>query len=184
MAASIDLLAGIVDGLREKAREIVVAVNFLSVLPLALQDSSARVKQSGFWLLGTCAVHCPEPLAPMLPHILPHCAGGLALTWQGRTAPNMTFTVANSAAWAIGEICCAVPAETMDPHLEAIVSAFMALLVKRDVKPWQQAGFDHLIYTVCITIHRLRERTALGGRWPSVYSQIPQDLRDRFQRMY
>lgn len=184
MAASIDLLAGIVDGLKERSREIVVAVNFLSVLPLALQDSSARVKQSGFWLLGTCAVNCPEPLAPVLPQLLPHCAGGLALSWQGRVSPNMTFTVASNAAWAVGEVCVRAPAEIMEQHLEAIVSALMALLQKRDIKPWQQPGFDHLLYTVCITINRLRERTALGGKWPSIYGQLPQDLRDRFQRMY
>jgi len=179
MAASCDLLSGLLEGLLEQSREVINQLNFYSVLALALRDSSSRVKQSGYWLLGTCATHCVEPLVPLLPELLPLCAAGLG--------PKMSITVSNNACWAIGEVSAKGPAEAMTPHLDAIVHALMAIIQRRDgaeIKWWQRQGHHALMQTVCVTIQRLRERTALGAQWPAIYGQLPADLRGSLQQRY
>jgi len=154
-------------------------LNFCSVLALAMRDSSSRVKQSGYWLLGTCATHCMEPLLPLLPELLPLCSAGLG--------PTMSITVSSNACWAIGEVCAKGPPEAMAPHLNTIVPALLEILKRRDgaeVRWWQRQGHHTLMQNVCITLRRLRERTALGAQWPAVYGQLPADLRGRLQQLY
>merc|ERR1712190_457048 len=109
MAAGIDLLAGVLEGLGENVRELLAQQNFLVILPDAVSDSAPRVKQSAYALIGTCATVCIEALMPILPQLLPLCCAGLG--------PGMNPTVSNNASWAIGEICIKVP-DFMGPHLD------------------------------------------------------------------
>merc|ERR1712100_812362 len=71
MASCCDLFACAIEGLRENATQIVAQLSLLSVVPLAAQNSSNRVKQSGFWLMAVSAMHCMDALSPLLPQLIP-----------------------------------------------------------------------------------------------------------------
>ncbi|CAE8617109.1 unnamed protein product [Polarella glacialis] len=178
MATAVDLLAGIVEGLKEQAKEMVAKMNFLSILPLVCQDKSSRTRQSGFWLWGTATAFCIEQLAPLLPQLLPMGVAGLA--------PGASITVNNNATWAMSETALKVPADLINPHLNAIVPALLAILQRKDgvdVKAWQRQGHRQLMTTVCVTLQHLKASTALGSQWPSVYNQLPAELRTHLQQM-
>ncbi|CAE8701907.1 unnamed protein product, partial [Polarella glacialis] len=144
MAASIDLLSGIVEGLQGKVSEVLQQQNFLSVVPEVLKDTALQVKQSAFALVGDSAKHCMEHLAPFLSQILPHCAKALR--------ENSSATVSNNAAWAIGEICIKAGPEFMSNYLEDVVGSLVSALHRQ-----QQNGQrpQLLMQNVCITIGRL-----------------------------
>mmetsp|Transcript_23541 Transcript_23541/g.42101 ORF Transcript_23541/g.42101 Transcript_23541/m.42101 type:complete len:912 (+) Transcript_23541:138-2873(+) len=144
MAASIDLLSGIVEGLQGKVSEVLQQQNFLSVVPEVLKDTALQVKQSAFALVGDSAKHCMEHLAPFLSQILPHCAKALR--------ENNSATVSNNAAWAIGEICIKAGPDFMSNYLEDVVGSLVSALHRQ-----QQNGQrpQLLMQNVCITIGRL-----------------------------
>eukprot|EP00403_Amphidinium_massartii_P046379 CAMPEP_0178457652 /NCGR_PEP_ID=MMETSP0689_2-20121128/47132_1 /TAXON_ID=160604 /ORGANISM="Amphidinium massartii, Strain CS-259" /LENGTH=907 /DNA_ID=CAMNT_0020083919 /DNA_START=41 /DNA_END=2764 /DNA_ORIENTATION=- len=140
MAASIDLLAGIIEGLQERVQEVLQQQNFIMVIPECLKDSSLQVKQSAFALVGDCARFCIGFLVPFLPQLLPAAAASLR---QG-TSP----TVSNNASWAVGEVCVRVGPDFMAPYLDELVKALHAVLTKQH----QQALLRR---NVCITLGRL-----------------------------
>jgi len=141
MAASIDLLSGLVEGLQGRVSEVLQQQNFLAVVPEVLKDTAMNVKQSAFALVGDSAKHCIEYLAPYLPQLLPLCAKALR--------DNTSATVSNNASWAIGEICIKVGPDYMSNHLEDIVGALTQALARQDGRR------QHLMQNVCITLGRL-----------------------------
>jgi len=146
MAASIDLLSGIVEGLRERVGETVLSQhNFIAVVPEVLKDTALQVKQSAFALVGDCAKNSIEHVVPFLPQILPLCAKSLR---EGTSA-----TVSNNASWAIGEICVKVGPDFMAPYLEEAAGSLIGVIV-RDHQPHQPAP-HLLIQNCCITLGRL-----------------------------
>jgi len=178
MAASVDLLAAVVEGLQEQGPEAIAKMNFLSILPLALQENSSRTKQSGFWLWGSCTAHCMVPLSAILPQLIPFCVNGLG--------PSVSITVNSNAAWALSETSRKMPAE-VNPHLGVLIPPLVAILQRKDgidIKPWQRQGHGQLLRTVCFTLTNLRQYTALGEKWPTLYQQLPADLRGHLQATY
>lgn len=150
MAASLDLLAGIIEGLLDSSGQVVMQSNFLAMLPEVLRCKSMRVKQSGFALMGSAASHCMEQLGPHLPQLLPLCATGLV--------NGMTTMVSHNASWAIGEVCVRVSPAIIDPHVDILLAGFIQILNRKDgidIKPWQRQGHRALLGNVCITIGRL-----------------------------
>jgi len=142
MAASIDLLSGMVEGLQGRVSEVLQHHNFLAVVPEVLKDTALNVKQSAFALVGDSAKHCIEFLAPFLPQLLPLCAKSLR--------ENTSATVSNNASWAIGEICVKVGPDFMSNYLEDIVGALIQALAR------QNGQRQHLLMqNVCITLGRL-----------------------------
>ena len=85
LAGSLDLLAGIIEGLHDLTAQVLVQQNFLVVIPEVLKCKAHRVKQSGFALMGSAATHVIDELGPLLPQLLPLCATGLS--------PGMTTMV-------------------------------------------------------------------------------------------
>lgn len=142
MSASIDLLAGIVEGLREQVSQVLVQHNFIQVIPEVLKDTALNVKQSAFALVGDCAKNCIQYLVPLLPEILPLCAKALR--------ENTLATVSNNASWAVGEICVKVGPEYMAPYLMEVVSALVGILQRQQGQP-----NTLLSQNVCITLGRL-----------------------------
>lgn len=140
MAASIDLLAGIIEG--EKAAEVLARQNFMIVIPEVLKDTALQVKQSAFALVGDCAKNNIQYLTPILPDILPLCAKSLR--------DNTSATVSNNSSWAIGEICVKVGAEYMAPYLDDIIQSLVGVLQRQ-----QGRGHQLLQQNVCITLGRL-----------------------------
>mmetsp|Transcript_83804 Transcript_83804/g.233748 ORF Transcript_83804/g.233748 Transcript_83804/m.233748 type:complete len:908 (-) Transcript_83804:117-2840(-) len=141
MAGGIDLLAGVVEGLGERTKEVLQEVNFIMVVPEVLKDTALNVKQSAFALVGDCAKNCIEFLVPFLPEIIPFCAKSLS--------ENTSATVSNNASWAIGEICVKVGPDFMAPYLEQVVQPMAAILARA---PSQQ---PLLLSNVSITLGRL-----------------------------
>merc|ERR1719424_661516 len=107
LASSLDLLAGIIEGLHDMTAHVLAQQNFLIVLPEVLKCRAHRVKQSGFALMGSAATHVIDQLGPHLPQLLPLCATGLS--------PGMTTMVSHNASWAIGEICLRVSPAVIEP---------------------------------------------------------------------
>lgn len=143
MAASIDLLSGIVEGLTTRVDQVLVQHNFIVVIPEVLKDTAMQVKQSAFALMGDCAKYCIEYLVPFLPDLLPLCARSLR--------DNSSATVSNNAAWAIGEVCVKVGPDFMASYLDDVVPSLIGVL-SRQTEPQQR----HLLYqNVCITLGRL-----------------------------
>jgi len=145
MAASIDLLAGIVEGLGERVQQVLAQQNFIVVAPEVLKDTSMQVKQSAFALCGDCAKNCIEYLRPFLPQVLPLCAASLR--------QNTSATVSNNAAWVIGEVCVKVGPEFMGPYLDDLMTALSSVLTRQGMQYGQQQQL--LTQNVCITIGRL-----------------------------
>lgn len=150
MASSIDLLAGIIEGLGDSVGQVLGQQNFLQVLPEVVSVRAPRVKQSGFAMMGSACTHCIDHLAPLLPQLLPLCSTGFA--------PGMTTMASHNASWAIGEVCVRVPAAQVEPHIEVLLPAFVGILNRKDgidIKPWQRQAHRALLGNVCITIGRL-----------------------------
>jgi len=171
MASCCDLFSGVIEGLREHSKEIAAQLSLLSVVPLCVGNSSSRVKQSGFWLMASAAVHCTEQLAPLLPQLMPLCAAGLGA--------SMSITVSINANRALGEVC-----QRMDvgPYLSGLVPPLVAILQRAEIKQWQMRGHTELLRNVCATVNLLRQRSALGQQWPTICAQLPalQTLQQRF----
>lgn len=176
IAGCCDLFAGVIEGLQEHAREIVQQLGLLSVIALALRNKSSRVKQSGFWLMAVGAMRYTDRLLPYLPELMPLCAQGLA--------PSMSLTVSLNAVRAIGEVCQQVQPEVLNPHLEALVPALVAILRRGDIKGWQMRGHHELLWGVCETLNRLRQRTAVGQQWAAVCAQLPADTIAKLQQKF
>jgi len=140
MAASIDLLSGIVEGLGDKVKQALAQQNFIMAVPEALKDTALQVKQSSFALIGDCAKYCIEYLVPFLPQLLPLCGQALR--------ENTSGTVSNNASWAIGEICVKVGPEFMAPYLEQVVQPLIGIITRPN-------GQQLLMTNVCITLGRL-----------------------------
>jgi transportin-1 len=174
MASVCDLFSGVLQGLKEHAKDIAAQMSMLTVASLAIRNSSGRAKQSGLWLMSVAAIHCPEVLAPHIPELMPLCAAALG--------PSMTMTVSINAGRAIGEVCQRMSPEAMAPHLNALVPPLVAILQRADVKQWQMSGHNELLRTVCSTLNCLRQRTALGQQWPQISAQLPalQKLQQRY----
>lgn len=170
MAASIDLLSGIVAGLQGKVAEVLQQQNFLSVVPEVLKDSALQVKQSAFALVGDSAKHCIEHLAPFLPQLLPQCAKALR--------ENTSATVSNNASWAVGEICIKVGADFMANYLDEVVDALISSL--RSTQPSQRQAL--LMQNVCITLGRLGVvcGPSMGkkfGQFAQIWCMVMKDVR-------
>lgn len=140
MAASVDLLSGIVEGLGEKVKEVLAQQNFILAVPEVLKDTALNVKQSAFALVGDCAKNCIEYLVPILPQLFPLCAKSLR--------ENSSATVSNNASWAIGEICIKIGPELMAPYLDMVVLPLAGILVRGQ-------GQQLLLSNVSITLGRL-----------------------------
>merc|ERR1712099_114874 len=98
--------------------------------------------------------------------------------------PTISMTISTNACWAIGEVCQKAPPQTLTPFLDALVPALLAILQRRDVKPWQSKGHHELLHTVCMTMNYLRRGTALGQQWPTVCAQLPADLQETLRQRY
>jgi len=172
MASCCDLFSGIIEGLRENAKEITAQASLLSVVPLCTRTNSARVRQSGFWLMSVASVHCTEQIVPLLPELMPLCAAGLG--------PTMSITVSINANRALGEVC---QRADVGPYLQVLVPALVAILQRAGIKQWQERGHSELLRNACATVNVLRQRSpAFGQQWPTICSQLPalQNLQQRF----
>jgi hypothetical protein len=178
IAAVCDLFAGILEGLRENAGQIAAQFGMLSVVPMAIRNSSSRVKQSGFWLMAIAARHCNALVLPLLPEVIPLCAAGLG--------PTMSFTVSTNACIAIGDVCEHAQPETLTPYLGAIIPALIQTLQRRDehVPNWQMRGYNQLLRSGCTALNRLRQKSALGQQWGAVCAQFPADVGGKLQKRY
>lgn len=175
MGSCCDLLAAILNGLREHASAIATQLGMLSVIPLAVRHSSSRAKQSGFWLMACGGMHCPELLLPLLPELIPLCAAGLG--------PTASITVSINASNAMKAVCERAPPDTLTPFLNPLVPALVAI-VQRDVKQWQVRGHGELLRNVCALFNSMRQKSALGQQWAQVSAQLPAPAVAQLQQRY
>jgi len=174
VSASVDLLAGIVIGLRERVKEVLVHQNFLSVLPEVLKDTALNVKQSAFALMGDSAQCCIESLVPFLPQLLPLCASSLR--------NYSSATVCNNASWAIGEVCVKVGPEFMTPYLDDIVPSLVGVLVRH-------GNQNRLLpQNICITLGRLGvvcgpQMAKCFGGFARIWCIVMRDVRNDHEKV-
>lgn len=176
IACCCDLYASILEGLKEHARGIVQQFSLLSVIGLALRNRSARVRQSGFWLMATGARLFIDRLLPHIPELMPICVQALG--------PTASMTVSINAVGAIGEVCQQVQPEVLNPYLEALVPALLDISQRGNIQQWQMRGHHELLRGVCTAMNRLRQRTAVGQQWGAVVGRLPPDVLAKLQRNY
>eukprot|EP00928_Gymnodinium_smaydae_P026611 TRINITY_DN2083_c0_g1_i3.p1 TRINITY_DN2083_c0_g1~~TRINITY_DN2083_c0_g1_i3.p1 ORF type:complete len:400 (-),score=32.93 TRINITY_DN2083_c0_g1_i3:51-1250(-) len=177
MASSVDLLSNLIEGLQDQSQQLLAEHNFLAVLPLALKYDNARLKQSGFWLMGTAATHCIQRLVPMLPMVFPFVAPNLST--------STTMTVNMNAAWAVGEVCVrGAPVDPLLPHLQAISTGMCMILARKEgveVKQWQRRGHGALCACTLQALQHLRRTTPLGEKWAVVFSSLPAEAQAKLR---
>lgn len=141
MAAALDLLAGIVEGLGPAVQEVLAQQNFVNVLVETVKETDMPVKQSTFALMGDCAKYCSNQLASHISTLIPECATCLL---------HHSPSVSNNASWAIGETCVNINAEILRPYLPLIVTNLLKLL--NQARQMQRRA---LFQNACITFGRL-----------------------------
>lgn len=146
MAASLDLVSGIMRGVQERITDLLDQKNFLCVIPEVIAHTPANnVKQSAFALVGDAPRNCMPYLQPYLSDILTLCASNLS--------PNIPANVCNNASWAIGEICVHVSPDVLSGYLNLVVPALSAVLEegRKNGSPQSRA----LSNNFCMTLGRL-----------------------------
>uniref|UniRef100_A0A0G4FL38 Importin N-terminal domain-containing protein n=1 Tax=Chromera velia CCMP2878 TaxID=1169474 RepID=A0A0G4FL38_9ALVE len=156
LEVGLDLLAAIVELLREQTLELVSSENhnFLPLLVHCCNDPSLQTKQSAFALVGDLAKHSHKVLDGILPQILP-----ILVTHLDKTSTS----VCNNASWAVGEICFKNP-EVIRPHVNDIGGQLVRLIKRTN---------QHitLLQNACITLARI------GSAWPQeLAASLPEFL--------
>jgi transportin-1 len=101
LTVSLDLISGMIEGLRENCHQFIVQTepNFFQLLNYAIKEQSSEVKTSAFALLGDVTLNCWPLLVPNLPMLMPDIIHGL----DSSNSPYWASPT-NNAIWAMGEI--------------------------------------------------------------------------------
>eukprot|EP00398_MALV-I-01_sp_L67-1_P000657 gene657-482_t len=143
LACSIDLLSGLVEGLRENIAQVLRDKNFCPLIKLVVRDTTVSVRQSGFALMGDLAKFSIDFLRPELPELLPECVKSL---------DHSVNSVANNASWSMGEVCMKVEPDVMQPFVAGATLQLIALL--KSPVPTRSS----LQHNACITLSRLAHK--------------------------
>jgi len=138
MVCALDLVSGIVDGLRQNSENLIGTSNLTSLLFQCMKDNRADVRQSAFALVGDMAKHCFNCLKSGLENFIPVLIKNLYPDYVG---------VCNNAAWSLGEISLKIGAE-MRPFVPLIIERLIPMMNKRSLN-------ENLLENTAITIGRL-----------------------------
>jgi len=140
LVSSLDLISGLIEGLRETSIEWITGSNLLALLYECMRDpSKPDVLQSVFALVGDLAKYCIAALRPVLNNYLPLLIEHLY--------PPAYIAVCNNASWAIGEIAVKVGTD-IGPFVPAITSKLIEILQRSHLN-------RHLLENTAITMGRL-----------------------------
>ncbi|CBI18918.3 hypothetical protein VitviT2T_026981 [Vitis vinifera] len=143
IVCSLDLLSGLAEGLGSGIESLAAQSNLRDLLLQCCMDDASDVCQSALALLGDLARACPVYLHPRLSEFL-----NVAARRLNPPEVKETFSVANNACWAIGELAVKAHKE-VSPIVMTVVSCLAPIL--------QQAeGFNKsLVENSAITLGRL-----------------------------
>ncbi|KAH8920466.1 Transportin-PC [Atractiella rhizophila] len=125
LVVALDLLSGLTQGLGPAAVPLYENGDprLLQMLQLCITYPDPPVRQSGYALVGDCAISCFQQLKPYLPQIMPE------LIRQIEVQPKPeTVSVCNNAAWAAGEIAMK-SGEDISPFVPPLLEQLIAVLL-------------------------------------------------------
>jgi hypothetical protein len=134
---SLDLIGGLVEGLRTHMNGLIKDSRLLELLFLCMKHESGDVRQSAFALVGELSKSSIELLGPCLGQYVPVLIQNFHPEHQ---------SACNNAVWAIGEIAMRVGGE-----MQPMVAPIMSKLIELINGYWPR----NLIENVAITIGRL-----------------------------
>ncbi|XP_042509616.1 transportin-1-like isoform X1 [Macadamia integrifolia] len=122
IVCSLDLLAGLAEGLGSGIESLVANCNLRDLLLQCCMDDDLDVRQSAFALLGDIARVCAV-------HLRPHLGDFLNVAVKQLSTPELkkNLSVANNACWAIGELAVKVHQE-ISPIVMTVVSCLVPIL--------------------------------------------------------
>ncbi|KAJ4459324.1 putative Importin subunit beta-2 [Paratrimastix pyriformis] len=129
IASPLDLVAGIVEALKEPCVPLLAQTNIMALLQEAVKDDIPPIRQSGFGLLGDLAQYCYDFMAP-------HIGGLFQAPWrvQQRTQKRGMMKigwskkhVCNNAVWALGHVALKARNQ-LAPAIPQIVEALLPII--------------------------------------------------------
>jgi transportin-1 len=139
LVCALDLISGLVEGLRGSSEQLIGQSNLLNLLYECCKSSSPDVRQSSFALIGDLARHAINFLRPGLPTLMPILIHNLQL-------PEFV-SACNNACWALGEICLRAP-DDVRPFAPAMMTHLVPLINRLQIN-------RGLLENAAITIGRL-----------------------------
>ncbi|KZF23640.1 ARM repeat-containing protein [Xylona heveae TC161] len=151
LITSLDLLSSIIQALDDAdGLELVKTSkpNLFQLLAYALDDPANEVRQSGYALLGDCAIYVFPELEPFLATILPILSGQLDLDKISFDEVDASFAVLNNACWSCGEVATKYGPEGMGPFLDILYERLVTIMTNPELP-------DSLVENAAIAIGRL-----------------------------
>ncbi|ORX58774.1 ARM repeat-containing protein [Hesseltinella vesiculosa] len=183
VAASLDLLSGLVKGLGPTMQPIFLSVQppLFTLLPFCLKESSVDVIQAACGLIGDLATNCFDNLAPALPELMPVLVQLLS-SYDSDRRP-----ACSNAIWALGEIALQWDTTHLSVYAPSIVDPLLLLFRAMAPTPQQlqqSQSKTNLGTNVACTLGRLgvvmpelmaTHVKTLAHRWISCMAQLPVD---------
>ncbi|ODV98220.1 hypothetical protein PACTADRAFT_38083 [Pachysolen tannophilus NRRL Y-2460] len=135
MVTSIDLIDGLVQGLKLHSGRLILQNDQKSSVPLmqlllsCFEDPTDDVRQSAYALLGDLAIFNLEEIVRPYLHLI--------IISIGNEISNRSFNssaVVNNATWALGEIALRLSSQDLQPYLSNLVAVLLPLLNSTDVQ--------------------------------------------------
>mmetsp|Transcript_25495 Transcript_25495/g.42708 ORF Transcript_25495/g.42708 Transcript_25495/m.42708 type:complete len:899 (-) Transcript_25495:814-3510(-) len=120
IVVSLDLLAGIADGLGSSVASLVGNSKCLMLLFECLKDPDGDVRQSAFALLGDLARACIGHLKPHFDKFIPISAANID--------PHKSSSVCNNASWALGEMAFHAGGNDMAKYIPGLMQRLVPIL--------------------------------------------------------
>jgi len=127
IVSSLDLLDGLVCGLRGNFEGLAHSSNVLNLLAHCLEDEEDAVRSSALVLIGDLAGMCPAFLAPAANDLAPLVVKNLGSFQASKVCSN--------AAWSLGECAMAFGDEVVGAHVEMAVTRLAFIINKDDCPP-------------------------------------------------
>lgn len=141
LVTSVDLLSAMVQILpSSKSAELVAnsRPKLFDLLRFCIQSRSMDVRQSGYALLGDCAINLFPQLQPELPAFTPILVSQLDINNMRDQDAEAAFAVVNNACWSCGEIGMQNSSGVLSQYIEKIYHSIYDIISNPDVPPTVQ----------------------------------------------
>lgn len=118
VVCALDLISGMLEGLRESSPGLVTDSNILNLLLMSIKHEVLDVRQSAMGVIGDMAKYTPEMLIPGLGEILPVLIKNID--------PDSP-TVCNNACWSVGEIAIKIRSD-IQPYVKSCLVPLISMI--------------------------------------------------------
>lgn len=130
LVTSLDLLSAIVQALDSSSAELIATTQppFFDLLRFCMNDVNGEVRQSGYALLGDCAIYVFPQLQPYLPQLMGLLIEELDINKLPKgDHTDARFSAVNNACWSCGEIALQQGAG-MQPYVARLYTRLLTII--------------------------------------------------------